>query len=417
MSAQLKLDSQPGAELALSACELTILIPCLNEAETIVACVRNARAFLMERGVEGEVLVSDNGSDDDSRALAAAAGARVVRATVRGYGGALAGGIEAAKGRFIIMGDADDSYDLRRLDGFLLELRGGAQLVMGNRFRGGIASGAMPLLHRYVGNPVLSAVGRALFPSAVSDFHCGLRGFCRESVLALDLRTTGMEFASEMVVRASLSRLRICEVPTNLRKDGRSRRPHLRTWRDGWRHLRFLLLHSPRWTFLYPGICLAAAGLLLMAVSLPAPVRIVGAVSLGSHTPLVAGFAILLGVQLCTFGVIARRYAQRTGLLPPKTGIALEELLTVERFLYASAVLVALAVGGFGWLAERGLRDVSLVLRSQAALRVLIFSCFTGASGVQLAFSGLLLGVLDLPINDALSRQERLRRPFPQGGA
>ncbi|MGQ0833486.1 MAG: glycosyltransferase family 2 protein, partial [Gammaproteobacteria bacterium] len=232
--------------------ELTILMPCLNEAATIGSCIAKARGFLERTGIEGEVLIADNGSEDGSRALAERAGARVVDVTERGYGAALAGGIAAARGRYIIMGDADDSYDFGRLDGFIARLREGYPLVMGNRFRGGIRKGAMPLLHRYLGNPVLSFVGRLLFRTPVGDFHCGLRGFDREAVGSLHLRTTGMEFASELVVKASLAAWRIAEVPTTLSPDGRGRPPHLRSWRDGWRHLRFLLLFSPRWLFLYP---------------------------------------------------------------------------------------------------------------------------------------------------------------------
>jgi glycosyltransferase involved in cell wall biosynthesis len=240
--------------------ELTILMPCLDEAATVAACVAKARAFLERAGVQGEVLVADNGSRDGSPELAEAAGARVVRVPERGYGAALRAGIRAARGRYVIMGDADDSYDFSRLDGFLARLREGHELVMGNRFRGGIRSGAMPPLHRYLGNPVLSFVGRLFFRTRVGDFHCGLRGFDRAAALALDLRTPGMEFASELVVKAALAGWRIVEVPTTLDPDGRRRPPHLRSWRDGWRHLRFLLLFSPRWLFLYPGAVLLATG-------------------------------------------------------------------------------------------------------------------------------------------------------------
>ena len=235
--------------------ELTILMPCLNEAATVARCVAKARGFLERAGIDGEVLIADNGSDDGSRVLAERAGARVIEVAARGYGAALTGGIAAARGRSIIMGDADDSYDFARLEGY--------PLVMGNRFRGGIQKGAMPLLHRYLGNPVLSFVGRLLFRAKVGDFHCGLRGFDREAVRSLNLKTTGMEFASELVVKASLAGWRIAEVPTTLHPDGRGRPPHLRSWRDGWRHLRFLLLFSPRWLFLYPGLALLAVGIAL----------------------------------------------------------------------------------------------------------------------------------------------------------
>ena len=243
--------------------ELTVVMPCLNEAETVATCVRKAIGFLAESGISGEVLVADNGSTDGSQQLAADAGARVVPISDKGYGNALMGGIVAARGKYVIMGDADDSYDFTNLMPFVNELRKGADLVMGNRFRGGIAPGAMPPLHKYLGNPVLSFVGRLFFRSKIGDFHCGLRGFSRDSVMALNLQATGMEFASEMVVKATLAGQHVTEVPTTLSKDGRSRPPHLRSWRDGWRHLRFLLLFSPRWLFFLPGLALLIAGLVI----------------------------------------------------------------------------------------------------------------------------------------------------------
>ncbi len=233
--------------------ELTILMPCLNEAETLERCIRKARGFLDRTGIAGEVVIADNGSTDGSQAIAEGLGARVAPIPARGYGAALLGGIQAARGRYVIMGDSDDSYDFSQLDGFVAKLREGWQLVMGNRFQGGIAPGAMPKLHRYLGNPVLTATGRILYGSPSGDFHCGLRGFDRDAILGLGLDLPGMEFASEMVVKATIHHLRITEVPTTLSKDGRSRPPHLRSWRDGWRHLRFLLLFSPRWVFLYTG--------------------------------------------------------------------------------------------------------------------------------------------------------------------
>ena len=248
-------------------------MPCLNEAATVGRCVAKARGFLERAGIDGEVLIADNGSDDSSRMLAEHAGARVIEVAERGYGAALAGGIAAARGRSIIMGDADDSYDFARLDGFVAKLREGYPLVMGNRFRGGIQRGAMPLLHRYLGNPLLSFIGRLLFRTKVGDFHCGLRGFDREAVRSLHLRTTGMEFASELVVKASLAGWRIAEVPTTLHPDGRGRSPHLRSWRDGWRHLRFLLLFSPRWLFLYPGLALLGFGIALTTALYFTPVH------------------------------------------------------------------------------------------------------------------------------------------------
>ena len=234
--------------------ELTVVMPCLNEAETVATCVRKAVKFIADSGISGEVVVADNGSTDGSQQLAEDAGARVVDIQDKGYGNALMGGILAARGEYVIMGDADDSYDFTNLMPFIEELRKGSDLVMGNRFKGGIEPGAMPPLHKYLGNPVLSFVGRLFFRSKIGDFHCGLRGFRKDSAIALGLQATGMEFASEMVVKATLAKQKITEVPTTLRKDGRSRPPHLRSWRDGWRHLRFLLLFSPRWLFFVPGI-------------------------------------------------------------------------------------------------------------------------------------------------------------------
>ncbi len=237
--------TQPATSTDHSACELTILMPCLNEAETLATCIAKAMSYLDRSGVNGEVLIADNGSTDGSQAIAEAAGARVVAVAAKGYGSALLGGIQAARGRFVIMGDSDDSYDFSKLDAFVEKLREGYALVMGNRFKGGIAPGAMPPLHRYIGNPVLTTIGRVFFRSPCGDFHCGLRGFDRRAILDLDPQAPGMEFASEMVVKATIHGLRITEVPTTLSPDGRSRPPHLRSWRDGWRHLRFLLLFSP----------------------------------------------------------------------------------------------------------------------------------------------------------------------------
>lgn len=296
--------------------ELTILMPCLNEARTVATCVRKAVDFLAQHGIDGEVLVADNGSTDGSQALARAAGARVVDVAERGYGAALRAGIAASQARFVIMGDADDSYNFSGLEPFVAALREGRQLVVGNRFRGGIADGAMPPLHRYLGNPVLSFIGRRFFGGPLNDFHCGLRGFDRRAILDLHLVTPGMEFASEMIVKALQAGLRIAEVPTTLSKDGRDRPPHLNTWRDGWRHLRFLLLYAPRWLFLYPGALLTAAGVMQLTVSqLVSP----GATfwPVGIHTQLFAVAAIVLGYQTLLFAVGASQARHLAGLDAP----------------------------------------------------------------------------------------------------
>jgi hypothetical protein len=405
-AAAARIEVSAGAE---NSCQLTILIPCLNEAETLAVCIRHALAYLAESGVPGEVLVADNGSTDDSQAIAAALGARVVPVSVRGYGGALAGGIEAARGRYVIMGDADDSYDLRNLGPFVAELRAGADLVMGNRFRGGIGAGAMPFLHRYLGNPVLTAIGRLLFRSPVRDFHCGLRGFDRARIRTLDLQTTGMEFASEMVVRASLAGLAIREVPTTLRKDGRTRAPHLRTWRDGWRHLRFLLLHSPRWMFLYPGLALILGGAVPACALLGGPRHITQHLSLDIHTFIVACVAMLVGLQIVTFGMIARRYAARQGLLPASRYDRALMGLTLETLLAGALILLAAGIAGIGWSLVSWGRTGFGELAGGGLLRPMILSTCSVAAAVQLGFSAFLLGLLDLPRGDARARLADLR--------
>jgi glycosyltransferase involved in cell wall biosynthesis len=298
------------------AIELSIVLPCLDEAETLATCVRKATESLSALGAVGEVIVADNGSADGSQDIARTEGARVVTVPRRGYGAALLAGIEAARGEFVLMADADDSYALEDLGGFLRELRGGADLVMGNRFQGGIEPGAMPFLHRRLGNPVLSRLGRLFFHIPIGDFHCGIRAFRRDRILELELSTPGMEFASEMVVRASLARLRIREVPTILRPDGRSRAPHLRTWRDGWRHLRFLLAYSPRWLLLYPSIAFGLVGLVGMLWLSIGP-RTVGRVVFDVHSLLAFSTMFVLGVQGLGLAVIARAYAASLGLLAP----------------------------------------------------------------------------------------------------
>jgi hypothetical protein len=322
-------------------------MPCLNEAETIATCVQKAMSFLLLEGVDGEVVVADNGSTDGSQALAQAAGARVISVPQRGYGSALMGGIRAARGRYVIMGDADDSYDMTALMPFLERMRSGADLVMGNRFRGGIAPGAMPPLHRYLGNPVLSFVGRLFFHSKIGDFHCGLRGFNRARVLRLGLQATGMEFASEIVVKATLARYRVEEVPTTLSPDGRSRPPHLRSWRDGWRHLRFLLLFSPRWLFFYPGLVLIGLGTLLGAAILPGPLSIAG-VHLDVDTLAGACALVIIGVQAVLFAIFTSVYASNEGFLPHSKAVRrLLRTWTLERGL---AVGCTLGLGGIAGL-------------------------------------------------------------------
>jgi hypothetical protein len=382
--------------------ELTILMPCLNEAETIATCIDKAHGFLARAGVAGEILIADNGSSDGSVEYALARGARVIAVTERGYGAALRAGIAAARGRYVIMGDADDSYDLSRLELFLAKLREGSDLVMGNRFAGGIAPGAMPFLHRYLGNPVLSLIGRMFFRSGIRDFHCGLRGVRRDAILALDLRTSGMEFASEMVVRAALNRLAIAEVPTTLAVDGRSRPPHLRTWSDGWRHLRFLLMFSPRWLFLYPGAVLFALGLVGTLLLLPGPLMITSAFGVDDHTFLVATIAILVGAQVVGFGIIARHFAAANGLLPRSKSLdGLMSRVSLERGLLIALALMCGGIGGVAWSLWRWATLDFGPLIAPEVTRVLTLSLVLIATSVQLAFTVFLLGIIDLPFEKA----------------
>lgn len=377
--------------------ELTILMPCLDEARTVATCIRKAQRFLAESGIRGEVLLADNGSRDGSPAIAEQLGARVVHVPRRGYGAALIAGIEAARGRYVVMGDADDSYDFSALGDFVARLRGGAQLVMGNRFQGGIRPGAMPLLHRWLGNPVLSFIGRLFFKVKVGDFHCGLRGFDRRAMQQLQLRCEGMEFASEMVVKAALMRLSIAEVPTTLSPDGRDRAPHLRTWRDGWRHLRFLLLFCPRWLFLYPGLLVALAGVLQLAFSaLHDPSTTHWPV--GIHTQLYATLAAAVGWQTVLFalGAVLARHEARIEALHPMERRALAAtrgaalpLAGALAFAAGLALCVSLALrwslGGFGALdPEVEMRRLIpgaalLLLGTQSLLASVFFAALRGA--------------------------------------
>jgi hypothetical protein len=305
----------------MQSLELTILMPCLNEAETLATCIDKANRWIAGAGIAAEVVIADNGSTDGSQDIARRHGARVVAVPERGYGAALYHGALAAEGKYIIMGDSDDSYDFSRLDAFVTRLREGYDLVMGNRFAGGIQPGAMPWKNRYIGNPILTWIGRLLFKCPARDFHCGLRGFSKEAFLAMDLRTTGMEFASEMVIKATLFGMRVCEVPTTLSPDGRSRPPHLRPWRDGWRHLRFMLLFSPRWLFAIPGLVLTALSGLVYLRLLLGPLDL-GSVVLDLHTLLFAQAGIALGALMLSTGIAVRRFGEKEGLLKPKPLLA-----------------------------------------------------------------------------------------------
>lgn len=377
-------------------CELTILMPCLDEAETIGRCIEKARQFLARTKIQGEVLIADNGSSDGSQKIAEACGARVIHVPVRGYGSALKYGIRAALGRYVIMGDSDDSYDFLALDEFVEKLRAGFQLVMGNRFLGGIMPGAMPPLHRYLGNPVLTAIGRVFFRSPCGDFHCGLRGFDREAILALDLQSPGMEFASEMVVKATVHKLRITEVPTTLSPDGRSRPPHLRSWRDGWRHLRFLCLYSPRWLFLYPGFVAFTIGLAVTAWLVMGPQKI-GGIYFDVHTMFYASVATIIGFQSMMFWIFAKVYGAREGIVPPDPWFqSMLRVVTFENGLIAGAILFLLGLGlgvyAVSWWGEQSFGPLS----ASETMRLVIPSGTAILLGFQLAYSGFFVSILEI---------------------
>lgn len=380
--------------------ELTILMPCLNEAETVATCVAKAKEFLRRADIVGEVLIADNGSTDHSQDLARAAGARVVYVPEKGYGSALIGGIHAAKGRYIIMGDADDSYDFSRLDEYVEQLRRGDMLVMGNRFAGGIVPGAMPPLHRYLGNPVLSFIGRLLFPSKIRDFHCGLRGFNRAAMLRLDLHSPGMEFASEMVVKATLAGIPISEVPTILSPDGRSRPPHLRSWRDGWRHLRFLLMMSPRWLFLYPGLGLVVLGLSAEFATLGGPVVIRG-VGFDIHTMLYASGATILGLQLVLFSLVARAIGCIKNVLPITASFRqFLKVFTLERGIICGGTIGLIGILLAAYSIELWISARLSAVDPAVMMRIAIPSVTLMLAGAEIALASFVLSFIDVRPDD-----------------
>ena len=380
----------------MESCELTILMPCLNEAETLATCIEKAKKFLHNENVRGEILIADNGSTDGSQDIAVKSGARVISVTTRGYGAALKSGMENALGKYIIMGDADDSYDFLNLNPFIIKLREGYDLVMGNRFKGGIMSGAMPLLNRYLGNPVLSAAGRIFFKSKIGDFHCGLRGFNRDAFIALDLQGDGMEFASEMVVKATLGKLNITEVPTHLYPDGRSRKPHLRPWRDGWRHLRLLLLFSPRWLFLYPGLFLLFSGMLLMSFLMTGPL-VIGSVNLDIHTMLFSGLFMIVGMQAVCFSLFANRIAG--------AGVH-SNFWCMEYGLFLGIILLLIGVSGSVYSVFIWMNHAFGPLHPGVMMRILIPSVTVMVLGMQMIFASFFMSLLDMQL-------KRHPHPFP----
>ena len=391
--------------------ELTILMPCLNEARTLSACITRAQRFLEQHGIRGEVVVADNGSTDGSIELATGLNARVVKVPVRGYGAALAAGIAAAKGEYVIMGDSDESYDFAALAPFVAKLREGYDLVMGNRYLGGISPGAMPPMHRYFGNPLLTALGRLFFSCKnCGDFYCGLRGFRKEAIEKLALQSRGMEFALEMVIKSQMHGLRITEVPTTLSPDGRDRAPHLRRYRDGWRSLRFYLLMSPRWFFGYPGAILLLGGLIASTILFRGPLTI-SSVTFDYHTLLYSVSAILLGYQSLLLFAFAKLMAVETGLHPPRTKFwFLEQRPTLERCAMVGIVLILLGL----FLGLAAAHEWSVAgfgrLRPSYTIRVVIGSVLFLLLGGQTVLAGFYFGLVNLVAERRAMRQAALTK-------
>ena len=376
--------------------ELSVVMPCLNESRTLGACIRKAQTTMERLGICGEVIIADNGSTDGSQSLAEGLGARVVPIQEHGYGNALRGGIAAARGKFVIMGDSDDSYDFTQVGDFLDKLNQGYDLVMGNRFQGGIRPGSMPFLHQFLGNPVLSWLGRLFFGCPVGDFQCGLRGFRKDAIDGLELQTTGMEFSTEMVVKATLFNLRILEIPTTLSPDGRDRSPHLRTWRDGWRYLRFLLLYSPRWLFLYPGIALFLAGIAVSAWLLPGP-RTIGSTTFDYHTLLFGAMAILIGFQSINFAVFTKIFAISVRLLPPDPRLdKMFRYVTLETGLILGAVLILAGAGTWIFGLNYWRSHHFGPLDPDKTLRIVIPGFVSLTLGIQIVLSSFFVSVLGM---------------------
>jgi len=378
------------------AIELSIVMPCLDEAETLATCIEKAKSFLERYEICGEVIVADNGSEDGSRSIAESSGAILVNVPERGYGSALIGGIASAHGKYVIMGDADDSYDFSALEPFVEKLRDGYELVMGNRFKGGIEPGAMPALHRYVGNPLLSGIGRLFFRNPIGDYHCGLRGFNKKVIDQLDLQATGMEFASEMVVKASLNKLRIAEVPITLSPDGRSRAPHLRSYRDGWRHLRFLLIFSPRWLFFYPGLLLVLLGATAMIWLMTGPIKI-GGIGFDINAMLYAALFLMAGVQTVYFAIFSKVYGVSIKLIPSNDIIdRFQRIFTLERGLAVGGILSLAGIGGLIYAFILWGEKTFGALVPSEMMRITIPSLTLALIGIQTIFASFFLTTLNL---------------------
>ncbi|MDT0556726.1 glycosyltransferase family 2 protein [Patiriisocius hiemis] len=376
--------------------ELSVVMPCLNEAETLATCIKKAKGFLDQNNIIGEVVIADNGSTDGSQEIANSLNARVISVQEKGYGSALRGGISAAKGKYVMMGDADDSYDFSNMMPYLKKLREGYDLVMGNRFKGGIEKGAMPFLHKYLGNPVLSFLGRLFFKSKIGDFHCGLRGFSKEAYNKMKLKTTGMEFASEMIVSASLKKMKIAEVPTTLSKDGRSRPPHLNTWRDGWRHLRFLVLFSPNWLFLYPSILFCLVGFITSALLISGPVE-VGNLTFDVHTLLFSTALFLVGFQFLLFYGLTKVYTIENELLPkPKNYNSLFKIFNLEKGLVCGLILLLIGLLLSIW-AYTNWQSLNFGdINNHNTFRIVIVAVTTILLGVQVILFSLFFSILGL---------------------
>ncbi len=376
--------------------ELTIVMPCLNEAETLAICIKKAQSFFKREQVNGEIVIADNGSTDGSQKIAEDLNARVVSIPKKGYGSALKGGIHAANGKYVIMGDADDSYDFNNLLPYLTKLREGNDLVMGNRFKGGIKKGAMPFIHKYLGNPVLSFIGKLFYNIKIGDFHCGLRGFSKEAFIKMNLKTTGMEFASEMIVKASLLNLIITEVPTILSKDGRTRPPHLNTWNDGWRHLRFLLLYSPKWLFFYPGLLLMLLGIITSSILIYNPITI-GSITFDVHTLLFTTVSILIGFQFILFYGLTKVYTVENDLLPKSKNYDRQfKFINLEKGLITGVVLILIGltlsiIASTNWY-ELSFGDIT----NSNTLRLVIPAITSMFLGVQVILFSLFFSILGL---------------------
>jgi glycosyltransferase involved in cell wall biosynthesis len=376
--------------------EVSIVMPCLNEAETLATCIRKAFSFFQEEGINGEVVIADNGSTDGSLEIAHSEKATIVNVAEKGYGSALRGGIEAAKGTYIIMGDADDSYDFTNLMPYVLKLREGNDLVMGNRFKGGIKKGAMPFLHKYLGNPVLSFIGRLFFKSNIGDFHCGLRGFSKEAYSKMGLKTTGMEFASEMIVKASLKNMKIAEVPTILSPAGRSRPPHLNTWRDGWRHLRFLVLYSPNWLFLIPGMLMMLFGSIASSILIMGPLTI-GTVNFDVHTLLFTSGTLLIGFQFILFYGLTKVFTVENELLPKSRKYdRLFKFINLEKGLITGILMVITGII-LSILAYNNWQHLSFGnINNNNIFRIVIPAITLMLLGIQIILFSLFFSILGL---------------------